>query len=208
MSWWQWYLVLFALAFAAGPLGLRTLIIWRATGRNPLLIEPLSTPYGRAQLAFKAVLVGCAAVGAVHFFAPGLYAQLGLLAPLQHDAVRAAGVVLSLSGLVLTWLAQSAMGLSWRFGPDREGPPPLVTGGVFAVIRNPIYTSMLLAEAGVVLLLPTVATVALFVAGVLATRALVRMEESFLRGVHGEAYEAYLARTGRFLPRLTATHQE
>ena len=204
MTVWQWYLLIFALVFALGPLALRTALIWRATGRNPLHLESAETAYGFVQLLVKLIFVGYGVVLALVLGWPGLYAQLPAFVALQTDAVRGAGVALTLLGLAVTWVAQGQMGASWRFGPDREAPPPLVTHGIFGVVRNPIYLSMVLASTGMFLLLPDAFSLALWGLTVASLNVLVRLEEEFLRGVHGEAYEAYLRRVGRFLPRLSS----
>jgi protein-S-isoprenylcysteine O-methyltransferase Ste14 len=63
------------------------------------------------------------------------------------------------------------------------------------------FTAMVLAQFGMVLLVPTwlsaIALAALIVAVELQVRA---VEETYLRLVHGEAYADYAARTGRFVP--------
>ena len=75
-------------------------------------------------------------------------------------------------------------------------------------MRNPIFTAMVAAQAGVALMVPTwvsgLALAALVAAVQLQVRA---VEEPYLRGVHGADYDAYAARAGRFVPgigRLTA----
>ncbi len=79
---------------------------------------------------------------------------------------------------------------------------------MFAHVRNPIFTAMAAAQAGVVLMVPTWVSVLALVALVAAVQLQVRVvEEPYLRAVHGAAYDAYAARAGRFLPgigRLTA----
>jgi protein-S-isoprenylcysteine O-methyltransferase Ste14 len=109
--------------------------------------------------------------------------------------------VLALGGFAATLAAQTGMGESWRIGVDPGERTDLVTTGVFSHVRNPIFTAMVVAQLGVVLMVPTwvgvVALVALVVAVQLQVRA---VEEPYLRAVHGDAYDAYRATTGRFLP--------
>lgn len=124
-------------------------------------------------------------------------------------AVQVAGLVLALAGFAATLAAQTGMGASWRIGVDPAERTDLVTGGVFAHVRNPIFTAMVAAQAGVVLMVPTWVSVLALVALVAAVQLQVRIvEEPYLRAVHGPAYDAYAARAGRFLPgvgRLTAS---
>lgn len=124
-------------------------------------------------------------------------------------AVQIAGLVLALAGFAATLAAQTGMGASWRIGVDPAERTDLVTNGVFAHVRNPIFTAMAAAQAGVVLMVPTWISVLALVALVAAVQLQVRaVEEPYLRSVHGGAYAAYAARAGRFLPgigRLPAT---
>ena len=147
--------------------------------------------------------------------AAGLALTLGLLAvvagtlladPRDWNVAAYAGVVAMLGGVVLCLAAQRAMGASWRIGVDPDEHTALVTTGLFATMRNPIFTAMLLFAAGSALAVPTVVTVlgfAVAAAGILAQVLLV--EEPHLRRQHGATYDAYVARSGRFLPSAART---
>jgi protein-S-isoprenylcysteine O-methyltransferase Ste14 len=117
--------------------------------------------------------------------------------------VAVLGALVTIAGILLTWLAQQAMGTSWRIGVLEAERTELVTTGLFAVVRNPIFSCMLLTAAGFVLLLPNALTltsaVCLFLAIELQVRA---VEEPYLLRTHGEAYAAYCGRVGRFVPGL------
>jgi len=105
------------------------------------------------------------------------------------------------TGLVITLLAQLAMGDSWRIGVDSDERTTLVTAGPFALVRNPIFTSMLPASLGLALLVPNAVTLAAFVALVGALELQTRVvEEPYLLRVHGDVYAGYAARVGRFVP--------
>jgi protein-S-isoprenylcysteine O-methyltransferase Ste14 len=88
---------------------------------------------------------------------------------------------------------------TWRVGID-DRPTSLVTGGLFAVSRNPIFFGMFLSFLGVVLITPAPWTVTGFTVAVPLVSLQVRLEERNLLRIHGEAYLAYAARVGRFLP--------
>jgi protein-S-isoprenylcysteine O-methyltransferase Ste14 len=126
-------------------------------------------------------------------------------------AVQVVGLVLALAGFAATLAAQTGMGSSWRIGVDPAERTDLVTNGVFAHVRNPIFTAMTAAQAGVVLMVPTWISALALVALVAAVQLQVRaVEEPYLRAMHGGAYAAYAARAGRFLPgigRLPATQE-
>src|SRR5262249_37820263 len=88
----------------------------------------------------------------------GLFAEAvrAALWPQPHGAWLALpGVALWLSGLVVVVAAQLQMGASWRVGIDAQARPGLITHGLYARSRNPIYSGLLLALAGFALVLPT-----------------------------------------------------
>lgn len=130
-----------------------------------------------------------------------LLAVTGVVTAQPPTAVSTAGLVVALIGFTATLAGQTGMGTSWRIGVDATERTELVTTGVFARVRNPIFTAMTLAQLGVVLMVPTWMS-ALALAGlVAAVQIQVRVvEEPYLSTVHGAAYESYAARTGRFLP--------
>jgi protein-S-isoprenylcysteine O-methyltransferase Ste14 len=116
-------------------------------------------------------------------------------------ALQAVGLAVALAGFAATLAAQTGMGTSWRIGVDPGERTELVTSGVFAHVRNPIFTAMVIAQVGIVLMVPTWVSVVALVALVGAVELQVRaVEEPYLLAVHGVGYADYAARTGRFLP--------
>jgi protein-S-isoprenylcysteine O-methyltransferase Ste14 len=122
---------------------------------------------------------------------------------LETVALRAIGFACCGIGIVGTFLAQMAMGASWRIGVDESERTDLVTGGVFALCRNPIYTMMICAWLGFALLVPTWLSLASIPIGIVALEVQVRLvEEPHLLRAHGEPYRAWASRVGRFVPGL------
>jgi protein-S-isoprenylcysteine O-methyltransferase Ste14 len=109
--------------------------------------------------------------------------------------------VVTAAGIVATLWAQGAMGDSWRIGVDPDEKTGLVTAGPFAVVRNPIFSAMTVAAAGIVLLASNIVAIAALVVLVAAIALQVRVvEEPYLRQVHGEAYLGYASKVGRLVP--------
>lgn len=73
---------------------------------------------------------------------------------LDATVVHAVGLALAVAGISATLVAQHGMGASWRIGVDPQERTALVTGGVFALVRNPISTAMVTAALGLTLLAP------------------------------------------------------
>lgn len=126
---------------------------------------------------------------------------IGPIGALDEHGVHAAGGALFAVGLVATFGAQLAMGTSWRIGVEESERTELVSDGPFAIVRNPIYSAMLPAVAGLVLIAPSVPALAGWILLLLALELQVRVvEESHLLRTHGDAYSSYAARVGRFVP--------
>ncbi|HWM54842.1 MAG TPA: isoprenylcysteine carboxylmethyltransferase family protein [Solirubrobacterales bacterium] len=187
------YAVYLALAF-----GLRILIQLRRTGStgfHGLGGRPGSAEWTAGVGFTVALLVGAAAP---------LLALLDLVEPfgaLDVAAVHVAGFVFAVAGIAATFYAQVAMGASWRIGVDPGERTRLVTGGPFALVRNPIFAAMLPTALGLALLVPSWVAFAGLAGLMLALELQVRVvEEPYLLSVHREEYAAYSARVGRFLP--------
>ncbi|PPK98179.1 protein-S-isoprenylcysteine O-methyltransferase Ste14 [Kineococcus xinjiangensis] len=149
------------------------------------------------------VLFAAAVVAGLLAPALAVTGVLGTLALLDGTGTRVAGLGLVLAGFTGTVASQAAMGNSWRIGVDEAERTDLVTSGLFARVRNPIFTAMLTAQAGLALAVPNALSLAALAALLLAVQVQVRrVEEPYLLRTHGGAYRAYAARTGRFLPGL------
>jgi len=112
---------------------------------------------------------------------------------------QAAGVVLLVVGFALFIRAIRDLGISWRLGVDEKRPGELVTAGIYAVSRHPIYLFFNLYFWGTFLLNGTVVFLlfALVIAVNLHLQILV--EEEFLLRRYGPVYQSYRLRTGRYL---------
>ncbi len=97
-------------------------------------------------------------------------------------------------------LAVLQLGISWRLGIDRKRPGPLVTTGVYACCRHPIYVAVGLLFGGAFLVQgrAVLLVLALVMGAVLQVGAV--REEHFLAGTYGDAYLDYCRRVGRWLP--------
>jgi protein-S-isoprenylcysteine O-methyltransferase Ste14 len=111
-----------------------------------------------------------------------------------------AGAALMAGGIALLVAAQLELGASWRIGIDETARPGLVTSGVYALSRNPIFLALLVIVAGYMLLIPTFLSAALLGGAYIGTRLQIAAEEAYLVRTYGEQYRAYARRVGRLLP--------
>jgi len=186
------------IAFGVLTLGVRAAIQVRRTGSTGLI--GLRAGAGVADWVSGILFVGGMAMGAGSIVLV-LNDSLEPIDALDVDGVHAAGIALAAAGGLAVFGAQLGMGESWRIGVSDEERTDLITGGWFSLCRNPIYTAMIVGWLGFALLVPTwlgFAAVVVIAAGLeLQVRF---VEEPYLIRIHGDAYQAYTSRVGRFLP--------
>lgn len=113
------------------------------------------------------------------------------------------GAIISLAGIALMIVSQYQMGAAWRFGVDQAEKTDLVTGGLYALVRNPIYSGVFLFCIGLLVVLPHVLILFFIATAWLSIELQVRfVEEPHLRGLHGAVYEKYAEQKGRYCPRF------
>lgn len=194
-----WALILFGLYFALA-IALRTLLQWRRTGSSGF--KGISGRPGSAEWTGGVLFAVALAMG-VSAPVLDLAGALEPLAVLDGGVGHALGLALYGAGLSGTIAAQATMGASWRIGVDETERTDLVTGGPFALVRNPIYATMIPTSAGLVLLVPNLAALAGLLALATALQLQTRLvEEPHLLQAHGPIYAQYASRVGRFLPGL------
>lgn len=184
------------LLFFALALVWPTLRTWRRTGVWPVTLHRAGNPaqqvIGRAMgLSLAGVLAWAIVYAAMGPAALGVWSVPAW--------VTWSGWSLLAVSLLLILVAQAQMGASWRIGIDAS-PTALVTGGLFGVVRNPIFTAMLAMMLGLALVTPAAWTVLGWVYAATVIAIQTRHEEAHLEALHGEVYRAYTARVGRFLP--------
>ncbi len=199
--------LVFLVLFLAIGLGLQGWLQHRRTGYSVLRAlyrRPLSKEWWIGE---------CWVVG---FFLIALAAVLdlyGVVRPVEvfSGAPRLAGVVIALSGFAFTEWAVVSMGESWRVDVNESERTALVTGGPFRLVRNPIYSGMILLTIGLTLMVPTLVSLAGAGFVILGLELQVRaLEDPYLLRTHDDAWLAYASGVGRFVPgvgRLTAIDQ-
>jgi protein-S-isoprenylcysteine O-methyltransferase Ste14 len=94
------------------------------------------------------------------------------------------------------------MGENWRIGVVPNQKSDLVTGGLYARVRHPIYAFSALVMLCAAVIVPTIPMITVAVLHVTLLILKARNEERFLLEEHGERYAEYCRRTGRFFPRV------
>jgi protein-S-isoprenylcysteine O-methyltransferase Ste14 len=104
---------------------------------------------------------------------------------------------------ILSWTSSSALGSHLRVDAALGSEHHLVRSGPYAIVRNPIYTSMLCVLcATAVVIAPWqlfLLSLLLFVVG---TEIRVRTEETLLASRFGEEFQAYKQNVAAYIPFL------
>lgn len=116
-----------------------------------------------------------------------------------YAALRWLFALIALACLVATIDCWRRMGRHWRMDISDDNTS-LVTEGLFARIRHPIYAFSIAMMIGTLFVLPTPPMLAVAAVHVAIMNVKARSEEAHLARMHGDAYARYVARTGRFLP--------
>lgn len=118
-------------------------------------------------------------------------------------AISYFGIAVELSCLWVFYRSHRDLGHNWSVSLDLRERHTLVTTGVYALVRHPMYAGFWLMALGQALLLPNwVAGPAGLVGfGVLFFGRVAR-EEAMMLSAFGDEYRAYMRRTARVVPWL------
>jgi len=108
------------------------------------------------------------------------------------------GVVVCTLSLVGAVATLNSFGDSFRVGIDEQKPDKLVTTGMFAISRNPIYLCFLAFMVGQFLIHPNVVLLVSWGLFAMAIHRRVMREERFLVKHYGEEYVAYFEKVRRY----------
>jgi protein-S-isoprenylcysteine O-methyltransferase Ste14 len=104
-------------------------------------------------------------------------------------ALTLVGAALMSIGLGVISLGIREMKHEWRIGIDEKEPQTeLVTTGIFAVMRHPIYTGIIFITLGGLAVLPHLLTLVLTLLSIAGTVAQMKLEEHHLRKRFGTSY--------------------
>src|SRR5450755_2539890 len=121
-----------------------------------------------------------------------------------YAALRWLAAVTALACLAMTAWCWSRMGKDWRMDVSEKRKGTLITDGLFAYIRHPIYALSMLLMLCSAIIIPTPPMLGIWAVHLVLNSLKARNEERHLLATHGETYALYLRRTGRFFPRFGA----
>ena len=134
-----------------------------------------------------------------HDFGHLWYTLLGFTGDPHFNPIHIASNLLILGGFILLSSAWTVL-----FKAQRTGT--LATTGPYAYVRHPQYLAFIIIMIGFLVQWPTLVTLVMFPVLVVIYVRLAHREEREVRTEFGDVWDRYAARTGGFIPRLTARH--
>lgn len=115
-------------------------------------------------------------------------------------AGRWATLGIAAAGFLFAWWARITLGRFWARNVSRKADHRVIDNGPYALVRHPIYTGIILATVATALLKATLVAWAGVVVMTAGWYVKARLEERFLHGELGAAYDAYRARVPMLVP--------
>lgn len=193
------YLFIYFLIFIMLVFFLRSFMLYRKTGINPITFKKEDDAHGYNGKVFFFVSSLELIVLAVYAFDKNWREHLLPISYLENPVLQKIGWAMLLFSLILVWVAQSHMANSWRIGIDSENQTALVTSGLFKYSRNPIFLGIVLANIGLLFVLPNTFTVLILALSIVSTNTQIRLEEVHLTRLHKTTYIQYKNNVRRWL---------
>lgn len=195
----QLFLFLFLIVYLFLIFFLRSYLLWKRTGINPLTFSKSDDAHGYNGKVFTFISLLEFVVVFIYAFKNEWYSYLLPFWYLEHSYLQYIGWGLLLLSLGLVWIAQTQMANSWRIGVDEKNKTELVTKGLFSVSRNPIFFGVMITNIGLLLIMPNAFTLLIVSLSTVSINTQIRLEEAFLKSTHGNAYEQYLNKVRRWI---------
>jgi len=141
--------------------------------------------------------------------APILYIGLFVPAPAVYDSYYIPAFIGLLIALAGQAVRMATIGLDYIIRGGSKGrifARGLVTTGIFAHCRNPMYIGNMLIMTGMFIMADSVLVYCIVPLVVFFYQAIVKAEENFLRMQFGDEYEEYTRRVNRWIPSLKGIH--
>jgi protein-S-isoprenylcysteine O-methyltransferase Ste14 len=189
-----YFIIYFGLAFV-----LKSVIVARRIGKNPLVLPKDDSAYGLIGFYFKLTLILMFVYVIVFALFPTVHVHFLPVNQLNNIILTYIGLGFLAIALVWTIIAQVHMRDSWRIGIDTETKTELVTTGLFGLSRNPIFFGMILSLIGLFLTTPNALTGLFLILGYVLIQVQIRLEEEFLTKEHGQEYLNYKQKVRRLI---------
>ncbi len=195
----QLYLFIFFLVFFLLVFVIRSYLLWKNTGINPITFDRSDDAHSYMGKLYKFISFFQFAIIAVYAIEPDWYEYYLPVWYLEKPILQLIGWVLLHASLIWIFIAQMQMADSWRIGIDKQNETQLITKGLFSVSRNPIFLGIIIADLGLFLVTPNALTLLILALVFTSIETQVRLEEKYLSQSHGESYMKYRNQVRRWI---------
>ena len=193
------FLLCYIIIYFGAAFVVKTVMVAKKIGKSPLVLPNDDSAYGLVGLYFKAIMALLFIYIVVYAILPDLYQYYLPITQLENDLFRYFGLGLLNISLLWTVASQNSMGISWRIGIDTQIKTELITTGLFTISRNPVFLGMIVSMIGLFFVTPNGITGLILIISYVLIQLQVRLEEEYLLKVHGETYQTYCKKVGRWI---------
>ncbi len=196
----QLYLFLFLVIYFLIVFFLRSYLLWKNTGINPMTFDGTDDAHGYNGKLFKLISLLELIVVAIYSFGGNWYEYLLPFWYLKNSSLQIIGWVLLHTSLIWVFTAQLQISDSWRIGIDTNNKTALITKGLFFHLKKPpIFLGIMITNLGLFLVIPNAFTLLVAALSFSAIQTQVRLEETFLKTSHGKTYDDYCQKVRRWI---------
>ena len=195
----KYFLVIYIIINFGLTFFLPTYRVWKKTGIVPITFGKEDNAHDYIGKIFKTFMAFIFVLSIINAFFQEKIMYLLPIWYLETPIVQILGYVLLCISLIWVSIAQYQMSDSWRIGIDEKNKTALVSSGIFSLSRNPIFLGMLLTLLGLFFVIPNIISFTIFVVSFVTIQIQVRLEEDFLRKIHGSIYKEYCNATRRWI---------
>jgi protein-S-isoprenylcysteine O-methyltransferase Ste14 len=193
------YLFIYLIVYFLIVFLIRSILLWKKTGLNPLTFNKSDDAHGFNGKVFALISLLELVVVFIYAFKNSWYTYLLPFWYLEQTIVKQAGWSLLFISLVVVLVAQTQMADSWRIGIDKKHKTKLVTSGLFSISRNPVFLGIMMANIGLFLVIPNAFTFLIIGMSTLSINTQIRLEEEFLKKEYEKEYQVYSKKVRRWL---------
>lgn len=116
------------------------------------------------------------------------------------DTVGLIGLAISVSGATIACWSRYLLGKNWSLSVQKKENHELITGGIYRIVRHPIYTGFLLLITGNALIVGDYRAIIAIIIVFVSFWIKLKKEETLLTEIFGQQYLNYKQQTKALIP--------
>ena len=195
----RYFLPLYFLLYFFVLVVLKTIVIRKQIGKNPIVLTTDDSAYGLIGFYVKFTMLTLVAYIIIFSAFQQWYEYFIPIKLLENERIKLVALFISLAAFFWIVISQNNMRQSWRIGVDLQNRTELITDGVYKISRNPIYVGMIISTAMLFFITPNMLTLLISILSFILIQIQVRLEEEYLTKMHGQEYLNYKQKVRRFM---------